>query len=1619
MDLVFYRLQFLLFVHHLIKNNIARRTLKVFVALIVLVLLLPFSLYIPWVQNVAKDYACEYASEATGLDIKLDRILLKFPLDLSVDGLSVVEENGDTMARVEKFVAGVEFMPLLDMNFKIGDAELVNGYYHMLTADSSTVLAAQVNYCKLLGTDLDMNHQVLNLLDGELNGGKVTFTSYPYKAVEQPDTSESKPWRINACHLTLTDIDFTMRMLPTIDKLHAYIAKAELKEGIIDTGEHTVDARTLAVDSADVRYYTLSERDAAIYSELHPLPPDTISAPADTIPWTVQSDSVRLTKSHLIYAQRSVTPGAGLDPNFIELTNANVLLRNLYNRASIVSVDVDQISGKERCGLEIERANGSIYLDDTKVDVKKFRLKTFLSEFYIDAHAPFTLLNDKPTGNFYIETDNKIALQELSLLHPALRATLKPIPQYNPLALKGKVQGTPEHLDIKSFTATIPRYLDATVSGVVNHPLDAKRLNGDVNFDANFPNLNFIKPLALDAATSKQINLPPMKVKGHAKFGGNNYSGDLDMRLASGSLVGKGSFNGNRTQYNVDANFTNFPVRAIMPLAPVDNLTAHVKADGHGFDFLKASTAVNADVNLGSVTYAGHTYRDIIARVNMNAGDVTARIDSNNPNCNLFVDAQGKIQGERYIFNVNGNIRDLDTHALGFTDFPLNGNGELTAFIDFDMRTKDCQFNADLSHMNWNYDGTQLVSENTEVRFVSNANTIEAFVDNEETHLDFKAECSIDDFMKSLDLSLAEMNRQVDARALNVTALQEKLPKFSLKMKVGPSGLVPRYLSRYEIDVRDFDCEITNDSILNLDGYIHQFSMGTTAIDTITIHAHELTNKYLRFDLHMGNRPGTWDDFAQVDVRGGAKDSIVDFLVEQRNIKKEMGYRLGAHATLAGENIKTRLFPTHPIIAYRQWEVNEDNYVNFNYNNKMLDADLLMKNSQSSLALHTEPTDDPTKENIFLNIQNLKIEEWLSGIPTLPSVSGTMDADMKLLYDGKNFDGNGDLAIKQLCYDGQVVGDVKLNTSLALDPESGSTKLNAVMDLDGSKVALAYGVLNDTTATNPMDVNLKLDKFPLQKAAAFIPGGFVRLGGYVDGEVKLNGSTDDPVIHGFVKGDSAVIELPRFGSKLQLSDDVIPIDNGVISFNNYSILGLNGNAAKMNGAVDINTMDIDLRVNGKNIQFIGSEQESYSEVFGKGFVDVTANVSSKESNMHIGAKVTLLTGSNITYVMQDEVGDLTASSVDEDMVKFVNPVDSTGGNPLLTTAAARTSSDIDIDIEIQQGAKINAFLSPDGKDRVNIDGSGRLRYSLDFAGKDNMVGVYTIESGSVRYSPPIISQKIFNISSGSSITWNGDVLNPQLNISGEQVTRASVTTSDGKAKLLNFFITANIGNTLKKMDLSFDITTDDDMTVKNEIQSMTDIQRSNAAMNMLLYNTYSGTNSAGNINLTTTGALYSFLQSQLNSWAASTLKGVDLTFGINQFGGNKEGSTMQTSYSYRLSKSLFNDRFKIVVGGEYSTAATSEQNLSNNLISDISLEYNLNDAGSKYVRLFRHTGWESVLEGEVTEMGVGFVMKRKAPTLKLLFRNPKPFKLLPDSLKVEAADSTQVIEQKEEINEKK
>ena len=60
-------------------------------------------------------------------------------------------------------------------------------------------------------------------------------------------------------------------------------------------------------------------------------------------------------------------------------------------------------------------------------------------------------------------------------------------------------------------------------------------------------------------------------------------------------------------------------------------------------------------------------------------------------------------------------------------------------------------------------------------------------------------------------------------------------------------------------------------------------------------------------------------------------------------------------------------------------------------------------------------------------------------------------------------------------------------------------------------------------------------------------------------------------------------------------------------------------------------------------------------------------------------------------------------------------------------------------------------------------------------------------------------------------------------------------------------------------------------------------------------------------------------------------------------------------------------------------------NTGQSIIDNVSIEYRLDKSGTRYVTLFYDNNYESVLEGEVLEMGVGLVLRRKTNRLGELF----------------------------------
>ncbi|MCH4155311.1 MAG: translocation/assembly module TamB [Muribaculaceae bacterium] len=1574
---------------HLIDNTIVRRSLKGLAITILVIILLPVLLYVPPVQNLIKNIAEKQVSKATGMDISIDRILLKFPLDLSVDGLKVLDTHRDTMVVAQNLTLTVQPLPLLDLDVKVGTAQLIEGHYRLLSSDSSMLLKAHVQLCKLKGSDINLDKNTISLDDGLLSGGDVSLV-YDQSKVKPtpPDTTKSKGWHIVAHHVALEKLHYTMQMLPLIDKIDTYIGLANLDDGLVDMDNHKIHARCLAVDSVSAKYFTPT----AEYIASHPVKPDTATVATtttDTAKWTITSDSIRLTRINGIYAVSGATPGRGLDMNYIAGSDMNLSIDNFYNHGTSIVVPITHFTAAERCGLRIIEAYGTFSMDSLGMKADSFNLKTILSDIYLDGYLSNGFFDFLPDSRLRLKLNANLGLAEAGKLYPIYRPLLRKIPQANPLAIRLDIDGSPKRLNIEKATFNLPHYASAELRGQLLHPFNMKKMTGDIALRGVMNNLNFVKSGFLDASLRKQVNFPPLSVSGAAKFTGSAVAGNMKMALPGGKVAMAAKFNSLAKAYNVKFDFNQFPVHSILPLSTIGNVTAQGSVKGHGYDPLKKSTAIDAVMNIVGIRYNNQDYTNVSGTVKLVSNHFDVNMASANTNCDFTLKGNGVISNNHYIFDLTSDIRDLNLKALRFSPTTSNGQGHIVASGDFDLKRQIYMGSVDLTDFNWSLPDNYFYAPALSATFLSNDTVTMAKIDNNDFKLDFNSECGAKSFLKKLERSQKIALAEFKARSLNVDTLQKALPRFTCNVSIGQDNLVQQFIANTDLKFGSFNMNIINDSTIYMNGQALALQYGENAVDTINVFANE-KNKDIAYNLHVGNRKGTLDDFAFLTMNGDISANNITAMLEQQNIKHVTGFRIGLNATLNDSAINVRLFPKNPLIGYREWEVNDSNFINYNYHNNHIGADLELRSDSSLVSLRTNHAADSKDEDIFVKMKGVQLAEWLNISPFAPPVKGVLDADMKLGYDGKSVWGDGLVNVQNLFYDEKKVGDVGMDAHLALNPATGATTLNANMKVNGHKAMFAIGVLNDSTQKNPFNVALQLDSFPLNTANPFIPDGMGEMKGYLDGALSMTGSPSSPILNGLVQCKSAALYMPVFGSKLDFSTTEVPIDSSVIHFNKFGILGSNKKAVELNGVVDVRQLDnpyVNLTMVGNDVQVVDSKQKRKSEVFGHGNIDLDAVARGHLNDLNVNARLTVLSGSNVTYVMQDEVSALTSGTTDN-MVRFVSHADSLKALQADSLAVAEVESAMNVNavLTVQPGVIVNVFISKDGADKMRINGSGILNYTQNTLGDTHFTGRYTIDEGFVRYSPPLISQVLFDFNSGSYISWTGDLFNPNLHIDAVETVKANVTEQGQNSHLVDFLVSVSVSNTLNNMGLNFDLSTNEDMTIQNELQSMSPGQRSNQAMNLLLYNTYTGANTSASSNLAG-NPLYSFLQSQINTWAANTIKGVDLSFGINSYDKSSNGESANAmSYSYQLSKSLFNDRLKVVVGGNYNTSADNEENFTQNLLNDVSFEYLLNSSGNMYVRLFRHTGFESILEGEVTETGAGFVVKRKTSTLKHLFR---------------------------------
>jgi hypothetical protein len=232
------------------------------------------------------------------------------------------------------------------------------------------------------------------------------------------------------------------------------------------------------------------------------------------------------------------------------------------------------------------------------------------------------------------------------------------------------------------------------------------------------------------------------------------------------------------------------------------------------------------------------------------------------------------------------------------------------------------------------------------------------------------------------------------------------------------------------------------------------------------------------------------------------------------------------------------------------------------------------------------------------------------------------------------------------------------------------------------------------------------------------------------------------------------------------------------------------------GNVDFSNMNritMDMRMRARNLLLINSKQEAKSIAWGKAYVNFLARMQGPLEQLKMRGRLDVLGTTDMTYLLLDS--PLSTDNRLDELVKFTDFSDSL---VVIETRPMPTGFEADLSINISQGAHILCNLNTERTNYVDLIGGGDLRMRYNSEGID-LKGKYTLTSGNMKYSLPVIPLKTFHVKEGSYVEFTGDPYNPKLNITATERTKSVVNDEYGGTRSVAFDCGVEITKTLNDM----------------------------------------------------------------------------------------------------------------------------------------------------------------------------------------------------------------------------
>lgn len=1542
---------------------------------LVLSLLVPILLYIPAVQRQLVAKAELWAAKNLNIELHIGDLHIGFPLKLHLEDVQAVSAEGDTLLLLGELQTVVPVLPLLNGQIELPQLALQGAKFFIPDSLRTTTIQGEAELLFAGPVAISLSQERVDVGTIQLKQGG--FGLYSIDTVREEEEKPVK-WLLQAQQIELDDawVDITMPH----DSL---FVKADIERGQVSGFELDLETMLLCGDKVELDARSASYRR------------DSLSAPTPYV-------------------------------NYTNLVGKDLHLRatDFRQQGAYLEAEIGAISMREQSGARVNDFHGYFMMQDGNITVQHFSVTTPKSRAHGDIYLPLSffigdsiaLLQADLQGSlhaddiYYFTTFN---LAEIGQENPLLTS------QNYELVLKANVSH--QKINVQKLQLSRPNLLFLRAKGTIQTPFSSIKRRGKVTFEGEFePAVESVVVLFAPSLNQKVAIPPNTKIGGNVNFNGKEIQGDFALSsLGQGAVSINAKYTLGGTQYFADIQSQDFNMAAFLPADSLGIVDMRLKVDGRGFDILSGKAHASIESHVGRFDYKGNSYRNFALAAALNGETFDLETSSATKGLDFALQMRGAITNRTITGELAGLIDTLDLgHIMGQSD-TLRIRAALQGHFKSNLKeyhTLQLSVHDLFCHM-----GSQrLTVDSMQLSALTCSDSIEARLGSKDLNLHAFIGDGLSGFLRRIDgiqpilSNMAKLDTLVSAPLDRLIAF---LPPTHFSLQIGANHPLSHFLSLHHIAFSEGNIGLSGDSVsgIRLAANLNQLVLDTTKINHIGLEVNTRSAD-LRSSLQSLALSSIWNSEEGISnfyVPSGEYILDMRLNVEKSRFRHQMPFsaqlaaqtdlnaielsgsyiessrpihQMAAIAFRNGSGLGLSFKPSSIIIQGQQFTPNSDNAVYYSFENKSIRAALLLEGKDGAEIELKSSQDElrPQINRINLLVRNLQLSN-LNDLFGIDELYGRVFADLILERDPNTLipSAVGDISINDFSYQGEDVGHASL--AIFYEPRDNSSHyINAEISHNGDLVMVTQGRYLQQDKKSPIKASVELETFPLAMINPFLGAELATLEGMLQGKLQASGTTNDIRLNGELFPQGATIFLPQIGDRFVLMTNILRIVDNKLKIDNLRLKPEDKhNYVAVMGDVTLfgpKGMTVDLGIRGDEVELIDSKASKGQMLYGRLISSLDLSVRGQVARPKIRGAVDIIGGTNVTYVYT--TARVKAADNLDGVVLFTDFSDTLACKSEDETFSRLGGMDIALNIHIDPAVEIGIDLSPRGADYVRVIGGGDLRFEAPAFGQMSLTGRYNLSGGgSVKYNFPVVGRKEFTIDRASFITWSGAIMNPFIDFKATQRVRAEVVEGNDSRKV-NFDVYIVAKDHLENIDLAFDLQAPEDLSIQNKISTMSQEERGKQAVGLMV----SGSFLASDPSQLSMQKIFSSLAvGELNNLTGKFLEGTDFNVGMELHDGSTTGTgNTYTDYTYSFSRRFYNDRLRFVIGGRVG-AGNLPTNYEQTFVDNVTLEYRLDQAGSRYVKLFHKRNNDNLLEGIVTETGASYLMRRKLWSLKDLF----------------------------------